>query len=92
MDIFYNEDYKLISEMIEKKIPTLRKNEVFNKKYLRLTDAMEELENSLSKEQKEKFNEIVKLFYETEAYYFAFSYSLGVKYGKDLEKKNWKTT
>ena len=85
MNFFNNEDYKLISEMVEKKIPDLRKNEDFNKKYVRLTDAMEELEKSLSKEQKEKFNEIVNLFYETEAYYFAFSYSLGVKYGKDLE-------
>ncbi len=77
MDIFNSEDYKLISEMVEKRIPELRKNEVFNKKYLRLTDLMEELEKSLSKEQKEKFNEIVNLFYETEAYYFAFSYYLG---------------
>ncbi len=85
MDIFNNEDYKLISEMIEKRIPDLRKKEDFNKKYLRLTDLMEELEKTLSKEQKEKFNEIVNLFYETEAYYFAFSYSLGVKNGKDLE-------
>ena len=85
MNFFNNEDYKLISEMVEKKIPDLRKNEDFNKKYVRLTDAMEELEKSLSKEQKEKYNEIVNLFYETEAYYFAFSYSLGVKYGKDLE-------
>ena len=77
MDIFNNEEYKLISEMVEKKIPELRKNEDFNKKYLRLTDAMEELEKTLSKEQKEKFNEIVNLFYETEEYYFAFSFYLG---------------
>lgn len=88
MGIFYNEDYKLISEMIEKRLPTLRKNEDFNKKYLKLTDAMEELEKSLSKEQKEKFNEIVNLFYETEEYYFAFGHSLGVKFGRDLEKLN----
>lgn len=86
MDIFNNEEYKLISEMVEKRLPLLRKNEQFNEKYLRLTDAMEELEKNLSKEQKEKFNEIVNLFYQAEAYYFAFSYSLGVKYGKGLEK------
>lgn len=86
MDIFNNEEYKLISEMVEKRLPELRKNEDFNKKYLRLTDAMEELEKTLSKEQKEKFHEMVNLFYETEGYYFAFSYSLGVKYGEDLEK------
>ena len=35
---------------------------------------------------KEKFNEIIQLFLETEEYYFALSYSLGVKYGKDLNE------
>lgn len=86
MDIIDNEDYKIFSEMFEKRLPILRKNEKFNEKYLKLIDEMEKLEKSLNDEQKEKFNEIVKLFYETEEYYFAFSYSLGVKYGKDLEE------
>ena len=36
----------------------------------------------LSGEQKEKFNNLIKSFYETEEYYFALSYSLGVKYGE----------
>lgn len=36
--------------------------------------------------QKEKFNEIISLFYNTEEYYFALAYSLGVKYAKDLKK------
>ena len=58
----------------------------FKKEYLRLTDAMEELEQTLSKQQKEQFDEIVQLFYKTEEYYFAFSYSLGVKYGEDLKR------
>ena len=40
----------------------------------------------LSKQQKEQFDEIVQLFYKTEEYYFAFSYSLGVKYGEDLKR------
>lgn len=85
MEMFNNEDYKLISELVEQKIPKLRENSNFNEKYLKLTDMIEELEKDLTDEQKEKFNEIVKLFYETEEYYFAFSYSLGVKYGHDLE-------
>ena len=29
---------------------------------------------------------IIELFYKTEEYYFALSYSLGVKYGEDLKK------
>ena len=67
-------------------MPILRKNTDFNEKYLELTDKMETLEKSLSPKQVEQFHEIVDLFYQTEEYYFAFSYSLGVKYGKDLEK------
>ena len=73
------EDYKIISEMIEKKISILRQNKDFNEKYLRLTDTIDELEEILDKKQKEKLNELIKLFYETEEYYFAFSYILGTK-------------
>lgn len=86
MNIFENNDYKYISEMIEGKINILRENEKFDKSYIRLADAIEELEKSLNTEQRSKFDEIVQLFYTTEEFYFAFSYSLGVKYGKDLEK------
>lgn len=83
---FKEKDYKFISDLIENKLPILRKNEDFNKKYLKLWDAIEELEKNLTEEQKNKFNEIIQLFYQTEEYYFAFSYSLGVKYGENLKE------
>ena len=51
-----------------------------------LYDTIDELEVILDDKQKEKFNEVMQLFYNTEEYYFALAYSLGVKYGKDLEK------
>ena len=86
MEIFNDDNYKFISNFIENKLPILKENTEFNKKAKTLSDAMEELERTLSNEQKEKFDEIVKLFYETEEYYFAFSYSLGVKYGEDLRQ------
>lgn len=82
--IFNSDDYKFISNLIEKKLPLLKENEDFNRKYVRLSDAMDELEVTLSATQKEQFNEIVQLFYETEEYYFALAYSLGLKYGNDL--------
>ena len=69
-----------------RKMPILKENKNFKKEYIRLADAMEELEQTLSKEQKKQFDEIVQLFYKTEEYYFAFSYSLGVKYGEELKK------
>ena len=82
--IFNSDDYKFISNLIEKKLPLLKENEDFNRKYVRLSDAMDELEATLSATQKEQFNEIVQLFDETEEYYFALAYSLGLKYGNDL--------
>ena len=84
-EIFQGENYKKISELVEKNIAKLRQNQKFNKKYLRLTQALDEEESMLNEQQKEKLNEIITLFYETEEYYFALAYSLGVKYGKDLE-------
>lgn len=86
IEIFNNEDYKFISNLIENKLPILKQNKDFKNKYSRLSDAIEELEKILSNEQKEKFDEIIELFYKTEEYYFAFSYSLGVKYGNDLKR------
>ena len=47
---------------------------------------MEELDVTLTDAQKKQFHEIVQLFYQTEEYYFALSYSLGVKYGEDLKQ------
>jgi len=86
MEGFCFEGYELISELIEEKIPLLRKNEEFNEHYVRLSDAIDELENELPEKQKELFNEIVQLFFKTEEYYFALAYSLGIKYGLELKK------
>lgn len=83
MEIFENENYKIISNLVEEKIPILRQNQEFNQKYKNLMLKIEELSSTLQGEEKEKLDEIIKLFYETEAYYFALSYSLGVKYGED---------
>ena len=86
MKIFDNENYKFISELVESKIPILRQNKKFEEKYLRLSKAVEELENELSENQKQQFDEIIKLMHETEQYYFALSYSFRVKYGEELKE------
>ncbi len=85
MDIFNDDNYKYISDFVESKIPILRENEEFNKKYIKQNDLIDSLNEMLSGEQKEKFNNLIKSFYETEEYYFALSYSLGVKYGESLK-------
>lgn len=86
VDFFENGDYKFVTNLINEKIDILKKYENFNEQYTKLYDKIDELELVLDDSQKEKFNEIVQLFYNTEEYYFALAYSLGVKYGKDLEK------
>lgn len=86
MEIFDSGEYQYISKFVEQKLPILRQNTDFNEKYLKLTDKMEMLEKTLSQEQIEQFHEVVELFYQTEEYYFSFSYSLGVKYGQNLGK------
>lgn len=85
MEIFNDDNYKYISDFVESKIPILRENEEFNKKYIKQNDLIDSLNEMLSGEQKEKFNNLIKSFYETEEYYFALSYSLGVKYGESLK-------
>ena len=86
LDFFENGDYKLVTNLINDKIENLKKYKDFNEQYTKLYDAIDELEVILDDKQKEKFHEILQLFYNTEEYYFALAYSLGVKYGKDLEK------
>ena len=85
MDIFNNEDYKYISNFVEAKIAKLRNIEKYNNIYLKNSSLTEELEKTLNEEQKNKLNEIIKSTYDLEEFYLALSYSLGVKYGKDLE-------
>ena len=86
MHIFENDNYKIISSFVEKKIPILKDNIDFNKKYNELYEKIEKLELILDENNKTIFEEIMKLIYETEQYYFSLSYSLGVKYGEDLKK------
>ncbi len=85
MDFFENGDYRLITNLINDRMEKLKKYKGFNEKYTKLYDMIDEMDVLLNDEQKQKFNEIMQLFYETEEYYFALSYSLGVKYGNDLK-------
>lgn len=85
MEIFNDDNYKYISNFIENKIPILRQNKIFNKKYLEQMNLIDDFNKTLPIKEKEKFNKLIKLFYETEEYYFALSYSLGIKYGENLK-------
>ncbi len=86
MEIFNDDSKIFINNLVEEKISVLRENSDFNQKSIRLSDSIDELEETLSESQKDLFDEIVSLFFQTEEYYFALSYSLGVKYGDNLKK------
>jgi len=81
-----NGDYKLIMNLLNDKMSVLKSCNGFNEQYTKFFDVMEDIEDTLNEKQKEKFNEFITLIYSIEEYYFAFVYSLGVKYGQDLER------
>ena len=85
-NLFYNNNYKHISNFVKSKIKELRNIEDFNNVSIKNTNLENKLELSLNKEQKNIFEDYIKSIYELEEFYFAFAYSLGVKYGEDLEK------
>lgn len=86
MQIFEDGTYKVISNLVEEKMSILRNNKEFNQKYEELMYRIDELNSILKDEQKDKLDQIIKLFYETEEYYFGLSYLLGIKLGEDLKK------
>lgn len=81
---FENREY--IAELVQEKIAELKNNKDFEEKYEELSKKIDELENELNNEDKEKFLDIIKLTFSVEEYYFTLAYSLGVKYGEDLKK------
>ena len=85
MDIFQNDDYLYISNFVEDKLPELRKIDKYNKIYLENSSLIEELDSLLQKEEKQKFNDIIKINYELENYCFAYAFLLGAKYSKKIE-------
>ena len=86
MEIFNDDSKIFINNLVEEKISVLRENSDFNQKSIRLSDSIDELEETLSESQKDLFDEIVSLFFFFFVYYFALSYFLGVKYGDNLKK------
>ncbi len=47
MNIFNNDTYLYISDLIEEKIEILKQNEDFKNKYLKLTDLIENLDKNI---------------------------------------------
>ena len=85
-ELFDKDTVSYINDLVENKSDLLNEINDFKEKDKILYLYMEEFENKLSDENKDKFDEIVKLMYQVEEYYIALAYSLGTKYGKNIER------
>ncbi|MEG1990361.1 MAG: hypothetical protein RR144_06120 [Clostridia bacterium] len=86
LNIFSQENFDYINNLIESKIDLLHTCEDYNVKFKLLTNEIDALENTLSPQDKELFKDIIHLFYTIDDYYSIFSYSLGVKFANELKK------
>ncbi len=77
--IFNEETVEKISNLVEEKMPMLRDVKDFQEKDKMLAICTEELEKLLSGELREKFDNVMRLTYQVEEYYFTLAYILGSK-------------
>ena len=84
--IFDQDMVSSVNNFIESKIDKLEKVKDFSEKNKRLTMNIENLDEKMPKELKDSFDEMLRLTYQIEEYYFTLAYLLGAKYGEQLEK------
>ena len=81
-DLFDEDTVENICNLIESKMPLLNKISDFKEKDKTLADCIENFENSLSDNLKYKLDEIIKLHYQVDSYYFTLAYFIGLQHGK----------
>lgn len=84
-ELFDQDAISSINDFVENKSNLLNEIKDFKEKDKTLSLYMDELEKQLDKESKDKFDQIIKLMYQVEEYYIALAYSLGTKYGENIE-------
>lgn len=85
-NIFDEDTVETISNLVERKMPLLNRIPEFKKKDESLAESLEALESILSEEQKNKLDNIIRLQYQIDSYYFTLAYFLGKQHGKQIEK------
>ena len=85
-NLFDENTVEAISNLIEEKMPLLNNVSAFKEKDYSLAIATENLEDSLSEELNSKFNNVMKLHYQIDSYYFTLAYFLGKKHGEQTQK------
>ena len=75
--LFDEDTVEAISNLVEEKMPLLNTVPAFKEKDQTLATATEEFENTLSKDQKVKFDNVMKLHYQIDSYYFTLAWKMG---------------
>ena len=87
LENFFDKDtVENISNLVESKMNMLKDIPDFKEKDKLFSANMEELDKKLPEDLKEQFDEIVRLNYQIEDYYFTLAYLLGSKYGESMGK------
>lgn len=85
-NLFDENTVETISNLVEEKMPLLNKIPTFKEKDYALAMAFEDLENSLSEDLKNKLDNVMRLHYQIDSYYFALAYFLGKQHAEQLQK------
>lgn len=85
-NLFDDDTVENISNLVEDKMHLLNSIPAFREKDHTLAVETEKFEDSLSKDQNDNFNSIMKLHYQIDSYYFALAYFLGKKHSEHFFK------
>ena len=86
-DLFDSDTVESISNLVESKMPLLNQIPAFKEKDQNLADKSEKFENSLSEDLKMSFDDVMKLHYQIDSYYFTLAYLIGKQHGMHFFSK-----
>lgn len=84
-ELFDEEIIKRISSFIEEKSDKLLKIQDFKEKDSQFNKLLEEIENNISSDLKDKMDELVRKMYQLESYYFTLAYFIGAKNAQNIK-------
>lgn len=83
-DFFNEESFEYLNNLIITNISILKKSDKYNEIKKKISSLMDYFDNTLNESDKEKFEELIKLFYDYEGFIQALTYMFGVKFHKNL--------
>lgn len=85
-NLFDKETVENISKLVQDKMQILNNVTEFKEKDQSFASALENLEDRLSDELNDQFDDIMRLNYQIESYYFTLAYFLGLQHGNQVAK------